>query len=242
VSDRKRGQGIGLGGDFIQEYTWTKRVDAHPLCVDPRGHSGYGARMSSDFQPIDSARAAELVGDLASTSFEDSDALHFALHEGDLTREGDFALEANEVLIVTGNLTVTGCLSDAFQNEDDFSKLYVLGDLRARDMVCGSEVRVKGHLDVGNVLYANSFDMDTLGVGGRLSAKLFIEEGHQVEFKSLEVDTLLTDDESWREVVPEAIVGDFSSVLPSHLLGAEGRFVLSEALHRDLLAGRPVRR
>jgi hypothetical protein len=198
--------------------------------------------MPSAFQTIDSTRAAELVGDLASTSFGEQDDLHFALHEGDLIHAGDFALEAQEVLIVTGNLSVTGCLSDAFQNEDDGSKLYVLGDLRARDMVCGSEVRVKGNLEVANVLYANSFDMDTLGVGGTLSAKLFIEEGHQVEFKSLAVDTLLTDDESWREVVPETVVGDFSPVLQSHLLGPDGQFVLSEALHRDLLAGRPVRR
>ncbi|MBN8472115.1 hypothetical protein JYJ95_36905 [Corallococcus exiguus] len=197
--------------------------------------------MASHFQPTDSTRANELLADLLESPFEDdAEGFHFALREGDLELDGDFALEANEVLIVVGNLTVKGCLSDAFQNEDDCSKLYVLGDLHARDLVCGSEVRVTGNLTVANVLYANSFDMDTLGVAGQLRARVFIEEGHQVEFKSLAVDTLITDDETWREVVPEAIVGDFASVLPAHLLGREGRFILSEALHRDLLAGKPV--
>ncbi|QRO00791.1 hypothetical protein JRI60_18020 [Archangium violaceum] len=84
--------------------------------------------------------------------------------------------------------------------------------------------------------------MDTLGVGGRLSAKLFIEEGHQVEFGTLSVDTLLTDDETWREVKPEAIVGGFDAVLQSHFLTEDGQLVHSEALHRELKAGRSVLR
>jgi|GEM_PF-5245765 len=197
--------------------------------------------MADNFDPIDGARANMILESLLDTPFTEDDAhLQYMLRQGDLTFEGDFELEPNEVIIVVGNLTVTGCLADQFYNEDDFSKLYVLGNLRARDMVCGSEVRVTGNLEVENVLYANSFDVDTLGVSGKLSAKVFIEDGHQVEFGTLQVGSLISDDETWREVKPEAVIGDFETVLQSHVLSEDGQVVLGDALHLELKAGRSV--
>ncbi|TQF14373.1 hypothetical protein FJV41_18925 [Myxococcus llanfairpwllgwyngyllgogerychwyrndrobwllllantysiliogogogochensis] len=199
--------------------------------------------MADSFDPIDRARANMILESLLETPFsEDDEHLQFALRQGDLTFEGDFELEPNDVIIVVGNLTVTGCLADQFYNEDDFSKLYVMGNLRARDMVCGSEVRVTGNLEVQNVLYANSFDMDTLGVSGKLSAKVFIEDGHQVEFGALDVGALISDDETWREVKPEAVIGGFETVLQSHVLSEDGQLVLGESLHQELKAGRSVLR
>ena len=198
--------------------------------------------MSSQFDTIDTERANELLADVLESPFSEDDELQFLFHAGDLTVSGDFQLDVREVVIVEGNLTVEGCLADPFLNEDDFSKLYVLGNLRARDMVCGSEVYVAGNLDVDGVLYANSFDVDSLRVRGRLGAKVLIEEGHELEFGTLAVDTLLTDDESWREVKPEALVGDYAKSLQAHLVSKDGRFILSEALHEDLKQGRPVLR
>ncbi|XXF77192.1 hypothetical protein P2318_29685 [Myxococcaceae bacterium GXIMD 01537] len=199
--------------------------------------------MTTRFDAITPERANELLADALESFFDDdAEELSIRYHDGDLTVEGDFELEHQEVLIVVGNLTVQGCLSDTFLNEDDYSKLYVLGDLRARDMVCGSLVHVTGNLDVDNVLYANSFDMDTLHAGGRLRAKVLIEEGHELEFGSLDVETLITDDETWREVKPDARVGDFAASLPPHLIGHNGRFILSEALLEDLKQGRSVLR
>lgn len=199
--------------------------------------------MTGHFDPIDGARANMILESLLGTPFSvDDEVLQFLLRQGDLTLEGDFELEPNEVVIVVGNLTVTGCLADQFYNEDDFSKLYVLGNLRARDMVCGSEVRVTGNLEVENVLYANSFDMDTLHVSGKLSAKVLIEDGHQVEFGMLEVGTLISDDASWREVEPEAVINDFATVLQPHVLSEDGQVVLGDMLHQELKAGRSVLR
>lgn len=199
--------------------------------------------MAEDFDPIDGARANMILESLLDTPFRvDDETLQFALRQGDLTLQGDFELEPNEVVIVVGNLTVAGCLADQFYNEDDFSKLYVLGNLRARDMVCGSEVRVTGNLEVENVLYANSFDMDTLDVGGKLRAKVLIEDGHQVAFGALEVGTLISDDASWREVKPEAVIGDFATVLQPHVLSEDGQVVLGDVLHQELKAGRSVLR
>lgn len=199
--------------------------------------------MTGHFDPIDGARANMILESLLGTPFSvDDEVLQFLLRQGDLTFEGDFELEPNEVVIVVGNLTVTGCLADQFYNEDDFSKLYVLGNLRARDMVCGSEVRVTGNLEVENVLYANSFDMDTLHVSGKLSAKVLIEDGHQVEFGMLEVGTLISDDASWREVEPEAVINDFATVLQPHVLSEDGQVVLGDMLHQELKAGRSVLR
>lgn len=199
--------------------------------------------MAGPFDTIDSARANMILASLLDTPLEsDTERLQFALRQGDLTHEGDFELEPYDVIIVVGNLTITGCLADQFYNEDDFSKLYVLGNLRARDMVCGSEVRVTGNLEVENVLYANSFDMDTLDVGGQLSAKVLIEDGHQMVFGGLRVDTLITDDASWREVKPEAIVGGFETVLLPHVLSEDGALVLGDILHQELKAGRSILR
>ncbi|MFY2562820.1 hypothetical protein ACN469_34825 [Corallococcus terminator] len=199
--------------------------------------------MADNFDPIDGARANMILESLLDTPFSEGDEdLLFMLRQSDLTFEGDLELEPNEVVIVVGNLTVTGCLADQFYNEDDFSKLYVLGHLRARDMVCGSEVRVTGNLEVENVLYANSFDEDTLSVSGKLSAKVLIEDGHQVEFGALEVGLLISDDESWREVKPEAVIGDFATVLQPHILSEDGQVILGDALHQELKAGRSVLR
>ncbi|MCY1033358.1 hypothetical protein OV207_18030 [Corallococcus sp. BB11-1] len=199
--------------------------------------------MSNDFEPIDCKRANELLADILATPFdEDDDHLQFVMHRGPLSMPGDFQLDSNEVVIVNGDMAVAGCLADSFENEDDFSKLYVLGNLRARDMVCGSEVHVTGNLEVAHVLYANSFDQDTLHVGGTLSAKILIEEGHELEFGTLAVETLITDDATWREVKADAQVGDYGKTLKPHLVGKGGRFILSEALHKDLQEGLSVLR
>ncbi|NVB38754.1 hypothetical protein G6O69_13015 [Pseudenhygromyxa sp. WMMC2535] len=96
------------------------------------------------------------------------------LYSGDTVFDGDFAVEANSVL-VDGNLDVRGVLSDCADRQ--FTLLVVLGDLTARDMLSCGSVAVDGSVHVERLIYVNSLFDCSFVVYGDLSADGFVEEG-----------------------------------------------------------------
>lgn len=128
------------------------------------------------------------------------------LLEGNQRVRGDLVLDADEVLVVTGSLVVDGALIDALFNEDDHSELYVLGELRARTLLTGSPVYVRGDLTVRETLYGNSFGLDSLVVTGKLRAGVLIDEGHEFDCGQIEAGRILVSEgqrDTWRDF-PEA--------------------------------------
>jgi ankyrin repeat protein len=135
--------------------------------------------------PITQTRAKRILRGLH--AFGDADErLHVYLFDGDRHRRGNLELNADEMLIVTGNLTVDGALIDDYYNEDDRSQLYILGDLTAGTLVTGSPIHVQGNVEVHDVLYANSFGLDALTIGGTLRAGVIIDEGHEIACSRIE--------------------------------------------------------
>lgn len=157
--------------------------------------------------PLTLAKAKQLLRGVQ--AFKDGlGSRRLFLLEGKQRVRGDLVLDADEVLVVTGSLVVDGALIDAFLNEDDHSELYVLGDLRARTMVTGSPVYVRGDLTVTETLYGNSFGLDSLKVTGKLRAGVLIDEGHEFDCARIEASQLFVSE------VQRSAWGEFPHAAP----------------------------
>jgi hypothetical protein len=93
---------------------------------------------------------------------------------GDAHFDADLVLDGP--LVVLGNLTVDGLLSDG---DVDRSFLVVTGDLRSRALLSGAFDLVLGDLHADVVVCFNNDG--GLGVGGDLVADLFVQDDHSYE-------------------------------------------------------------
>lgn len=118
-----------------------------------------------------------LVEDVDTTVYDISDfAGDVFLHEGDLHVTGDFdTMDLGVlVLVVTGDLIVSGCYSDY---DDPQSHVIVKGSLHARDVWTSGFLTVLKDLDVANAVVGDYNDCDTV-VGGDVRCRFFFPEEH----------------------------------------------------------------
>jgi len=98
------------------------------------------------------------------------------LYEGDLHVTGDFdTMDLGVlVLVVTGDLIVSGCYGDY---DDPQSHVIVKGSLHARDVWTSGFLTVLKDLDVANAVVGDYNDCDTV-VGGDVRCRFFFPEEH----------------------------------------------------------------
>lgn len=96
--------------------------------------------------------------------------------------EGDAVLPelevGNDLVIVNGNLDVTGNLSDC--NGVDSSLLIVLGNVKCKNLITLSAIHITGDLHVDLTLLGDSLNDYACNIGGNLQARTIIEGGHWI--------------------------------------------------------------
>jgi hypothetical protein len=91
-------------------------------------------------------------------------------------------LEVGEaVVIVNGNLNVTGIISDC--KGVDASLLIVLGNVSCKNLITLSAMYITGDLKVAHTLLGDSLNDYTCKIGGNLEVRTIIEGGHWIEVK-----------------------------------------------------------
>lgn len=108
---------------------------------------------------------AEFVEDGSST---------IILYEGDVTLP--YLAIKDDIVMVNGNLTVTGILEDAL--EVNISLMLALGNVTVQNLFTFSQICIAGDLTVQNAIIADSTYDYSLHVGGDLKATLIIEYHH----------------------------------------------------------------
>ncbi|MCY1019326.1 ankyrin repeat domain-containing protein [Pyxidicoccus sp. MSG2] len=93
-------------------------------------------------------------------------------HHGDLEVDGD--LDIGRSFGVTGNLTVHGVLKD----QDNDSKVNVLGDVRCHALYTDGEINLRGDLHARDVVYA--YYNDHTLAAGTIHARVVIEDDHGI--------------------------------------------------------------
>ncbi len=117
-----------------------------------------------------------LDSDVADDMFFD-ESEHFEeegvqFHAGDLHIE---SLETAPCVVIDGNLTVDGQISNAF----DCGLLVVNGNLHCRDFTYSCNTVITGHL-FAETIDVNSLNDYALVVGGNIVAKSVVERGHNI--------------------------------------------------------------
>ena len=86
-----------------------------------------------------------------------------------------------DVVIVNGNLNVTGIISDC--NSVDSSLLIVLGNVTCKNLITLSAIYITGDLKVAHTLLGDSLNDYECKIGGNLEARTIIEGGHWIIVK-----------------------------------------------------------
>jgi len=121
------------------------------------------------------ATRSEMLTDLeAYAEFVEDGISRIVLYEGDTILP--YLAVKDDILIVNGNLTVTGILEDAL--ETDCSLLMVEGNVTTEYLYTFSQIDISGDCMVEKAIIADSLRDCTLYVEGNLSAKLILEDGH----------------------------------------------------------------
>jgi hypothetical protein len=99
--------------------------------------------------------------------------------------EGDVALPelevGNDLIIVNGNLDVTGNISDC--KGVDSSLLIVLGNVKCKNLLTLSAMHITGDLHVEHTLLGDSLNDYACNIGGNLQARTIIENGHWIRIR-----------------------------------------------------------
>lgn len=143
----------GWAGDFYNSYVEFALVLALALPPDEPADNAGVERTDGGWQ-VPAGRPAIWYGDA-----------HF---DGDLTLDGP--------LVVLGDLAVDGLLSDG---DVDRSLLAVTGDVRARALHTGAFDLVLGDIQADVIVCFNTDG--GLGVGGDITADLFVQDQHSYE-------------------------------------------------------------
>jgi hypothetical protein len=112
----------------------------------------------------------------------DMDSWHYdvRLVEGDLNVPGRLDLFAEKLaaLVVTGNLEVRGAYGDG---DDPWSGAFVLGDMRAANVVTAGSLNVAGSLTVAGGIVGDYNDYGAT-IGGQTTARYLHTEHHWFDF------------------------------------------------------------
>lgn len=115
----------------------------------------------------------------AFAEFVEDGSSRIALYEGDTTLP--YLAVKDDIVIVNGNLTVTGILEDCL--EVNISLLLVLGNITTHHLFTFSQICIAGSLTVSNAIVADSTCDYSLDVEGDLKAHLIVESGHWFDIK-----------------------------------------------------------
>ncbi|MDJ1482718.1 hypothetical protein QNI16_19615 [Cytophagaceae bacterium YF14B1] len=115
----------------------------------------------------------------AFAEFVEDESSRIVLYEGDITLR--YLAVKDDIVIVNGNLTVTGVLEDCL--EVNISLLLVLGNVTTTHLFTFSQICIAGNLTVSNAIVADSTCDYSLDVEGDLKAHLIIESGHWFDIK-----------------------------------------------------------
>jgi hypothetical protein len=127
---------------------------------------------------FDAKPASEILDEVRSHSVNG-----YFLHDGNLSVTGPLELRDKGYLgmmvVVNGNLDVTGLLRDSDDNPTPY--FVVLGDVHAGDMRTHDMFFVTGDLKVDRTLYGDSGSNRSLFLGGDLKAEVIVMHGHSYE-------------------------------------------------------------
>jgi hypothetical protein len=110
----------------------------------------------------------------AYAEFVEEEISKIVLYEGNTTLP--YLAVKDDIVIVSGNLTVTGILEDAL--ETNVSLLMVEGNVTTQYLYTFSQICISGDCIVEKALVADSIRDSSLYVAGNFSAKLILEDGH----------------------------------------------------------------
>jgi hypothetical protein len=110
----------------------------------------------------------------AFAEFVEDESSKIRLYEGDVTLP--YLAIKDDIVIVHGNLTVTGILEDCL--EVNISLFLALGDVTVQNLFTFSQICVAGNVTVENAILADSTYDYSLHVGGILRARIIIEYHH----------------------------------------------------------------
>lgn len=111
------------------------------------------------------------------------------IHDGDLRIDGNLA--SGELLVVRGNLTVTGMYDD--DRDDGIGVLVVLGDMHVRDVYSWGAMHVSGDLTASGLLMTVYNDF-TFEVGGKLDARALLVSDKSTDYTAGTVGVAWTDE------------------------------------------------
>jgi hypothetical protein len=112
---------------------------------------------------------------------DDFGARPFLIHDGDLHVRGHLA--SSVALLVRGDLRIDGIYHDDLRGP--YGILAVLGDMRARDVLNGASLYVRGDLHVSGVMLATNTDM-ALQIEGQLHAEGMVVWDKGVQYRRSE--------------------------------------------------------
>lgn len=133
------------------------------------------AELTADFN-----QGPPLLEEYLDEGVLESHDFDYLVVDGDLVVDGNFDMEAAGLcfLVVKGNLIVEGCYSD--QYDHPATGVFVLGNLRARDVSTHGALGVQGDLVAARALVGDYNDYGA-EVKGSLRAKIFFPENHAFE-------------------------------------------------------------
>jgi hypothetical protein len=123
------------------------------------------------------ARVSPLNGDIIRELEPLSDVCTIMLYEGNT--ELPALLVGKDIIIVNGNLTVTGNIEDC--QGVDTSLLIVLGDVTCKNLITLSGIFITGNLHVEHTILGDSLCDHPLKVEGDLKATTILNGGHFFE-------------------------------------------------------------
>ena len=115
--------------------------------------------------------------------FEDCfDADDCRVHDVDLEIDGDFD-GSNEVLIVKGDLVVTGYLG-----LDETGTVIVTGGLKCKNLDCEGNLEIQGDAEVSEVVFGY-YEAGISNFLGKLKCFAFLEGNHSFEYEEDQLET-----------------------------------------------------
>lgn len=179
---------------------------------------------------------------LGERDFEEEDGSTWVhLYEGRTAIDGNFAVDAR-VVLVSGDLLVRGCLSDAARH--DSTLLIVLGDVEVESAMFYSSVAIAGSLRAKGLVYANSLCDFAVRIGGDVQVAALIEEGSFIEIAgALAADHVLSMTHTIEFGQPEPMTVIRRATAPSQILRPkflDDDYPQMRAIAQALAKGRPV--
>jgi cytoskeletal protein CcmA (bactofilin family) len=135
----------------------------------------------------------------AFAEFVEDGTSRIALYEGDTVLP--YLAVKDDMIIVNGNLTVTGTLEDCL--EVNLSLLLVFGNVTTQHLFTFSQICITGDLTVKDILVADSICISSLDVQGDLRARMIFEKGHWFDIKG----TVTADNiYAWHSKTPRGVL------------------------------------